>query len=102
MAASLQLTLVNVIEIKQKLVYSVRFCSILPAYKKHFAVVGMNNASIYCIGSTPGSVELVQAYTDSDTDENYYVSTLNMICIAVYCTALGCTALCALFCITPL
>jgi hypothetical protein len=76
MAASLQLSLRNVIDIKQKLMYSVKFCSILPLYKYHFAAVGMTFASIYCIDDTdiPGQVQLQQAYTDSDSGENYYVS----------------------------
>lgn len=78
MAASLQFSLANVIEcdIKQKHIYSVKFCSILPTFKKYFAAVGMNFAAIYRIGETAGEVELEQAYTDPDDMENYYVRRL--------------------------
>jgi hypothetical protein len=99
MAASLQFSLSNVIDIKQKSIYSVKFCSILPLYKNYFAAVGMSFASLYRIGEIPGQVELEQAYTDSDSDENYFVRefadniTCSYLCVCV------CVCVCVLSCL---
>lgn len=74
MVASLQFSLSHVINMKEKVIYSVVFCSILPLYKNYFAAVGLRFASIYCISGDRSEVDLVQAYVDSDEGENFYVS----------------------------
>ena len=75
MSSHLQFSLANVIDTEHKVIYAIKFCSILPLYNNYFASGGSNFASIYRIvqNATQQEVELVQAYADSDSTENYYV-----------------------------
>lgn len=75
MVTPLKITLLKEVEEKQGVTYSVKFCSILPPYKNHFAAVGSKYASLYRLETGTGFLSLEQAYEDSDGGENFYSCT---------------------------
>ena len=69
---SLEFCLEQIItEDTKKILYCVLFCDILPDYHSYFASVGGNSAKVYKV-LEDSSVELIYAFLDEDSDEDFY------------------------------
>ena len=79
--------LAHITEEHRHIIYSARFCDVLPAYYNYFASVSSTAARIYCIDEPhsadgvrlPATVRLVQAFADdlypTGSEEDNYCST---------------------------